>query len=80
MNWKMVICKSGETNNIKSKFIKIQRNNKEKEKMPKQKSSKFNASKSMKEKIKQFKPIKDEVSESEENGKEQEKETIIMQW
>ena len=29
--------------------------------MPKQKNSKFNASKSMKEKIKQFKPIKESI-------------------
>ena len=42
--------------------------------MPKQKSSKFNASKSMKDKIKQFKPIK-ESSESEEmNEKPKQKE------
>ena len=42
--------------------------------MPKQKSSKFNASKSMKEKIKQFKPIK-ETSESEEINEVEKKKT-----
>ena len=36
--------------------------------MPKAKNSKFNASKSMKEKVKQFKPIKETIEQSEEEN------------